>query len=147
MKVFSRRSLLMLFLGAGSASAWPRFAVAKDGSGDGGGGSGGDRDSGGDDDSGGADNSGPGSSGKKGSGTAQASGKSITQDEARKAVRTGKALALPLVLAFMANNYPGDVVDVRLRRNGAGYLYEIKYLANSIQLKLVKLDAETLKKL
>jgi uncharacterized membrane protein YkoI len=74
-------------------------------------------------------------------------GVSTTQDEARAAVKSGKAASLPLVLAFMENHFPGEVLDVKLLQNPKGYVYEVKYLAESSLLQVVTLDAKTLKTL
>jgi uncharacterized membrane protein YkoI len=111
---------------------------------------GGDNDGGedGGDDSGGNTSSGSQSSGQSSgnSGTSQ-SGKVASQDEVLSAVRTGKAVSLPLLLAFMANKFPGEIVDVKLKNKAGLYSYEVEYLANSSKLRVVKLDAKTLSKL
>jgi uncharacterized membrane protein YkoI len=73
-------------------------------------------------------------------------GKSVTQDQARAAIDGGKVASLPLLLAFMKNNYPGEVLDVKLRQNNTVYSYEVKYLAKSNVLRVVALDGRTLKK-
>jgi uncharacterized membrane protein YkoI len=70
----------------------------------------------------------------------------VEQDEARQAVAAGKAASLPLVLAFMAINYPGEVIDVKLHQRKADYVYEVKFLAEANMLRSVVLDAKTLKK-
>jgi uncharacterized membrane protein YkoI len=73
-------------------------------------------------------------------------GKSVTQDQARAAIDSGKVASLPLLLAFMKNNYPGEVLDVKLRQINSVYSYEVKYLAKSNVLQVVALDGRTLKK-
>jgi hypothetical protein len=73
-------------------------------------------------------------------------GKSVTQDQARAAIDSGKVASLPLLLAFMKNNYPGEVLDIKLRQIDAVYSYEVKYLAKSNILRVVALDGRTLKK-
>jgi hypothetical protein len=107
-----------------------------EGGGDGGGGDGGDNDSG--------ENNHSGS----GSGTTPISnsGQSITQNQVRDAVQSGKAVSLPLVLAYMANNYRGQVLDIKLRSSLYGYYYDVKYLDASNHLLTVALDAKTLTK-
>jgi hypothetical protein len=102
------------------------------------------------DDSGGNTSSGSGSQSSVqnsgNSGTSQ-SGKVASQDEVLTAVRAGKAVSLPLLLAFMANKFPGEIVDVKLKNKAGLYSYEVEYLANSSKLRVLKLDAKTLSKL
>jgi hypothetical protein len=121
------------------------------GGGDDGGGDDGD-DSG--DDSGGNSGSGSGSgSGSQSSGQSSGSsgsskfGKVANQDEVLSAVRAGKAVSLPLLLAFMANKFPGEIVDIKLKNKEGLYSYEVEYLANSSKLRVLKLNAKTLSKL
>jgi hypothetical protein len=121
------------------------------GGGDGGGGDGGGGDGGGGD--GGGGDSGDNDSGEnshQGSGSATTpisnSGQSITQNQVRDAVQSGKAVSLPLVLAYMANNYKGQVLDIKLRLSLYGYYYDVKYLDASNHLLTVALDAKTLTK-
>jgi uncharacterized membrane protein YkoI len=116
-------------------------------------------DDGGDDDDdsdggGSSDNSGSGSgSGYQGSNASSGnsnsskSGKVASQDEVLSAVRAGKAVSLPLLLAFMATKFPGEIVDVKLKSKEGLYSYEVAYLANSSKLRVVKLNAKTLGKL
>jgi uncharacterized membrane protein YkoI len=116
-----------------------------------------DHDDGDDDDSdggGSSDNSGSGSgSGYQGSNASSGnsnsskSGKVASQDEVLSAVRAGKAVSLPLLLAFMATKFPGEIVDVKLKSKEGLYSYEVAYLANSSKLRVVKLNAKTLGKL
>jgi uncharacterized membrane protein YkoI len=73
-------------------------------------------------------------------------GLSLTQDAALAAVQNGKAVSLPLLLAFMSLNYPGEILDVRLRKLDAQYIYEVRYLVDKTQLRVLKLEAKTLKK-
>jgi hypothetical protein len=122
-------------------------------SGGGGGDDGDDGDDGGDD-SGGNSGSGSGSgSGSQSSGQSSGSsgisgsGKVVNQDEVLSAVRAGKAVSLPLLLAFMANKFPGEIVDIKLKNKEGLYSYEVEYLANSSKLRVLKLNAKTLSKL
>lgn len=108
-------------------------------------------DDGGDDDGGGStDNSGSGSQGSTKNSRNSAgsrSGRVANQDEVLSAVKAGKAVSLPLLLAFMATAYPGEIVDIALKNKEGQYSYEIEYLANSAKLRVVKLNAKTLGKL
>jgi hypothetical protein len=117
-----------------------------------GGGNGGSHNSG---DDGGGDNDNDegghsGGSGGGGGGTTTTStsnsGQSITQNQVRDAVQAGKAVSLPLVLAYMDNYYKGQVLDIKLRESLFGYYYDVKYLDASNRLLNVALDAQTLKK-
>jgi hypothetical protein len=120
-------------------------------------------DDGGDDDGGGSNSgsgstSGPNSGSTSSSGsqastqnsgtsTGSSSGKVANQDEVLSAVTAGKAVSLPLLLAFMATKFPGEIVDIKLKNKGGLYSYEVEYLANSAKLRVVKLNAKTLSKL
>jgi hypothetical protein len=119
-------------------------------SGGGGGDDGGDDGDDGGNDSGGNSGSGSGSqsSGQSsGSSGISGSGKVVNQDEVLSAVRAGKAVSLPLLLAFMANKFPGEIVDIKLKNKEGLYSYEVEYLANSSKLRVLKLNAKTLSKL
>jgi hypothetical protein len=75
------------------------------------------------------------------------SGKVASQDEVLSAVKAGKAVSLPLLLAFMAIKFPGEIVDIKLKNKEGLYSYEVEYLANSSKLSVLKLNAKTLSKL
>ncbi len=122
-------------------------------------------DNGGDDSGGGStDNSGSGSGSESGSGSGSSSGSQSStqnsgnsgvsrtgrvanQDEVLSAVKTGKAVSLSLLLAFMANKFPGEIVDIKLRNKEGQYSYVVEYLSGSSKLRIVKLNAKTLSKL
>jgi uncharacterized membrane protein YkoI len=105
-------------------------------------------DSGGNSGSGSGSGSGSQSSGQSsGSSGISGSGKVVNQDEVLSAVRAGKAVSLPLLLAFMANKFPGEIVDIKLKNKEGLYSYEVEYLANSSKLRVLKLNAKTLSKL
>jgi hypothetical protein len=74
------------------------------------------------------------------------SSQSITQNQVRDVVQSGKAVSLPLVLAYMDNYYQGQVLDIKLRSSLFGYYYDVKYLDASNHLLTVALDAKTLTK-
>jgi uncharacterized membrane protein YkoI len=161
--VFSRRQFFSLVCTVVAAAALPDSALADRGSGE--------RtetehtetertetehNEGGDSDNGENDSDNESESGSSNQGTSSATqtvksgsskGVSTTQDEARAAVKSGKAASLPLVLAFMSINFPGEVLDVKLLQNQKGFVYEVKYLAKSTNLQVVTLDAKTLKTL
>ena len=63
------------------------------------------------------------------------------------AVKDGKAVSLPLLLAFMANKFPGEIVDIKLKNKDGQYTYVVEYLANAAKLRVVTLNAKTLGKL
>ncbi len=73
--------------------------------------------------------------------------RSLTQNEALLAVQKGLAVSLPDLLNHVAKNYPGDLLDVRLRKRHDQYFYFIKYLENSTNLHMIELEAKTLKAL
>ena len=82
-------------------------------------------------------------------GAGSSAGRVAGQDEVRKVVSAGKAVSLPLLLAFMSNTFPGEIVDIKLRAtpDQYEYEYEVKYLANMVNLRSIRLDAKTLSKL
>lgn len=73
-------------------------------------------------------------------------GRVLNQDEVKAAIASGNAATLPLLLAFLNLNYPGKVLDVKLRAIDKNYIYEVKLLSNAIFLRTVTLDAKTMKK-
>jgi hypothetical protein len=97
----------------------------------------------------------PSSNGTAGGAPAQSVGQSsgsgsrrfLNQDEVKKVVASGNAASLPLLLAYVGQNYPGDVLDVKMRRVDGGYAYDVKVLSNLVVLRTVSLEAKTLKKL
>ncbi len=70
----------------------------------------------------------------------------LNQREAKQVVKAGQAASLPLLLTYMDNNYPGQILDVKLRDADIGYVYEVRYLSNAIFLRTVFLDGMTLVK-
>jgi uncharacterized membrane protein YkoI len=108
-------------------------------------------DDGGDDDGNESNNnSGSGSPGSVPSSvnsTVLRTGTVANQDEALSAVTTGKAVSLPLLLAFMANKFPGEIVDIKLKNKAGQYSYVVEYLSSTAKLSIVTLNAKTLGKL
>lgn len=115
---------------------------------EGGSGSSGTGDSGEDTNEGGSDEGGLASNSTSNSGqqSSSNSSQSITQNQVRDVVQSGKAVSLPLVLAYMDNYYKGQVLDIKLRSSLFGYYYDVKYLDASNHLLTVALDAKTLTK-
>ena len=72
--------------------------------------------------------------------------KSLTldSDQAKFAISQGKAASMPLLLAYLGNKFPGEVLDVKLHDAGQSYVYEVRYLSNAVFLRTVFLDALTL---
>jgi hypothetical protein len=87
-----------------------------------------------------------GGSGATGNASSPNSGKSSNQDQVRRAVASGQAVSLPLLLTFLTNNYPGQLLDVKLRSSIFGMYYDVKYIDPSNHLLSLALDARTLKK-
>jgi hypothetical protein len=167
--------LLQVLLGAGVVLSASADAFAEDnehhdnnGGEHSGGGQGGGGQSGGSDDSDdsndpgsgsespeSSDSSQPSSNWTAGGAPAQSVGQSsgsgsrrfLNQDEVKKVVASGNAASLPLLLAYVGQNYPGDVLDVKMRRVDGGYAYDVKVLSNLVVLRTVSLEAKTLKKL
>jgi hypothetical protein len=125
------RRLLILSLLIPLLAGQATCALADKGKGGGGGGGnsgpGGGGDDGGDDDD---DNSGPG-------------GGDDDQYDARDAVDGGKAKKLNVVLKSVRARFPGQVVDVKLRRSSGRLTYRVKVLEASGGLVTVMIDATT----
>ncbi len=66
-------------------------------------------------------------------------------EQTKDAVKAGGAASMPLLLTYLKQNYPGEVLDVKLHEADVGYVYEVRYLANTIFLHTLYLDAQTLK--
>lgn len=77
----------------------------------------------------------------------QNNGKLLTPDEVKIAIDKNNAATLPLLLAYVDNNFPGQVLDVRLRLVEEVYIYEVKLISNFVFLRSLRLDAKTMKKL
>ncbi|MEP6827794.1 MAG: hypothetical protein ABJA10_06945 [Aestuariivirga sp.] len=69
---------------------------------------------------------------------------SLDPDQAKSAINQGMAASLPLLLTYLKQNYPGELLDVQLHNAGPGYVYEVRYLSNVVFLRTVYLDAITL---
>jgi uncharacterized membrane protein YkoI len=104
-------------------------------------------DDGDDDSSGKPDSTTQGPSGSNNGPSSSRSGRTVNQDEALSAVKAGKVVSLNLLLAFMANKFPGDIIDIKLKVKEGQYRYVVEYLANAAKLRVVVLNAKTLGKL
>ena len=51
---------------------------------------------------------------------------------------------MPLLITYLDQKYPGQVLDVKLHTTGDGLVYEVRYLANVVELRTLFLDAQTL---
>lgn len=108
---------------------------------------------GGDHHEGGGSGGGSGSSGGTGSGSGSSSnsqsGASGNHDddssEAQNVVQSGKAVSLNSLLNYVSSNYPGTVINVDLKKDGADYTYQVKLLTEDNKLRIVNLDAKQLK--
>lgn len=155
--LYTRRGLLHLIFGASVVLLQSQPALADDSkNGDGGDTSGGTDGKNGDDDGGGEDDSGSSSGFASQGGAAQnlhfpikparEIGRVLNQDEIKTAISSGNAATLPLLLAYLNINYPGKVLDVKLRAIDKSYVYEVKLLSKAVFLHTVMLDAKTMKK-
>ncbi len=68
-------------------------------------------------------------------------------DRARRAREAGEIAGLDRLLAAVARDQPGKVVDVELERKGGGYVYEIKLIAPDGNRRKLHYDARTLERL
>lgn len=64
-------------------------------------------------------------------------------DRARQALEAGEVLPLRTILARVERDYPGQIMEVELEREGARWLYEIKLLRPGGALVKLKIDARS----
>ncbi len=64
--------------------------------------------------------------------------------EAQKAVVEGKAKPLTDLLTFLNDNYPGQILDVDLKRSNGIFEYRLKILQDTGKVIKLRLDAMTL---
>ena len=127
--MIERRKFITLLLAGTLLAAVPQAAHADEGSG-----SDGDADHSGSGGGGGDDdNSGPGG------GDAEDDEKD--RQAASKAVREGRAVPLRELLRMVKEKYPGDVVDVKLRRAGRTMTYRVRVLDRHGRLLTLSVDA------
>lgn len=152
-----RRRFLALLLACAVAASPAALAFAKEGESgrDGGGdrGSGGDDggrggDDGGNDDSGrdgdngdGDDGDGDGDDGKDDNGNNDNDGVDDDQKRAIEAERDGKVRKLRDILRTVRREYPGEVLDVQLKKTNSSYVYRVKMMDRSGRVFTVRVDA------
>lgn len=73
----------------------------------------------------------------------QGRGRGGDHDEAREAVKEGRALSLSRILPLALAAVPGEVLEVELEREDGRLVYEIEILARSGRVRKVTLDART----
>lgn len=64
-------------------------------------------------------------------------------DRARRALQAGQAMPLDQILAAVAKQHPGQVLEVELESRPRGLLYEIKILSAQGAVTKLKVDAKT----
>ena len=136
-----RRKFITLLLAGTLLAAVPQAAHADEGSGS----DGGDDDHSGSGGGGGDDgNSGSGGGGdddNSGPGGGDAEDDEKDRQAASKAVREGRAAPLRELLRIVKEKYPGDVVDVKLRRAGRTMTYRVRVLDRHGRLLTLSVDA------
>jgi uncharacterized membrane protein YkoI len=68
-------------------------------------------------------------------------------DRARRAREAGEIAGLETLLAAVARDQPGKLIDVELERKGGRYVYEIKLIAPDGNRRKFYYDARTLERL
>jgi len=58
----------------------------------------------------------------------------ISISNSQIAIQQGQAASMSLLLAYLKQSYPGEVLDVKLRDTSGGLVYEVRYLSNVIFL-------------
>ena len=69
----------------------------------------------------------------------------LDPQQTKVAIQQGQAASMNLLLTYLNQNYPGEVLDVKLHPVETGLVYEVRYLSNIVFLHTVYLDAKTLK--
>ncbi len=64
-------------------------------------------------------------------------------EAARKALAKGEILPLTRILAVVAQQSPGDVLEVQLDRHGVRFVYEVKVLTRAGKVTEVQVDGKT----
>lgn len=67
------------------------------------------------------------------------------QDDVRQAVLDGRAVSLKRLLSHIADNYPGRVLDINLRRSSDHFVYRVKMLTPRKKLTTIELNAVSLR--
>lgn len=62
-------------------------------------------------------------------------------DRARRALESGEILPLRTILERVERDYPGQIMEVDLEREGARWIYEIKLLRTGGTLVQIEIDA------
>ncbi len=62
-------------------------------------------------------------------------------DRARRALDAGQVLPLPAILARVAQDYPGRVLEVELEDDNARWIYEIKLVQPDGRMLKLEVDA------
>ena len=133
-----RRKFITLLLAGTLLAAVPQAAHADEGSGS----DGGDDDHSGSGGGGGDDgNSGSGGGDDDNSGPGGGDDDEKDRQAASKAVREGRAAPLRELLRIVKEKYPGDVVDVKLRRAGRTMTYRVRVLDRHGRLLTLSVDA------
>jgi uncharacterized membrane protein YkoI len=65
------------------------------------------------------------------------------QDRARQALKTGEVMPLTAILARVAREHPGQVMEVELERDDGVWIYELRVLEPGGGLVKLKVDART----
>ena len=68
----------------------------------------------------------------------------LDQEQSKMVIGAGRAATMPLLIAYLNQHYPGEVLDVKLHTASDGFIYEVRYLSNVVFLNTVFLDAQTL---
>jgi len=76
-----------------------------------------------------------------GSSRAGGDGRGGDHDRARQALEAGEVLPLRTILDRVEREYPGQVLEVELERDGGRWVYEIRTLRSGGSLVKLKVDA------
>jgi hypothetical protein len=152
----STRIPLLILVLAGPALLPIQSAWADDGKSEGGDGgvsdhNGGSDDRGGSEDSGSSDHGGgdslQGNDDSSGGRSGRATDSRNDKDSSLASRLSGKIASLQEIEILAARMVPGEIVDIRLRRENSGVVYRLKIMQKNDRLVIVRIDARTRKRL
>ncbi|MGL4404530.1 MAG: PepSY domain-containing protein [Notoacmeibacter sp.] len=144
---YSRRNFILRLIILATLCGAADIALAESGSGSSGSGSSGSGSSGGDDSSGSDDdkddseNNGSGKNDNDEVGDDRNDGSEIDQEDARKAIKSGEAMALRNAIKRARDHSKGRIIDVELTRSSGKFIYVFTVVETSGHIKRLKMDA------
>jgi hypothetical protein len=67
------------------------------------------------------------------------------QDKVRDAVKSGEAVTLAVLMAYLRKYHPGRVLNVGVGRRNKTFVYQVKLLSKSGRIQTLRFNAKTLR--